>query len=309
MAIEGCDPNFLSLPPEETFHRAFGHAEFDVCELSTSSYLIQHDRGKADYVALPVFTLRKFRHGAIYVRDDAGIERPEDLRGRLVGIPEYQVTAVMWVRGFLADDHGVEPREIRWRTGGVIQAGRTEKLRLDLPGDVEVQPIDPARTLADMLHAGELDAVIAPRPVPFEGAHGRRVRRLFADHEAVEREWWARTRLHPIMHLIGVRRSLAEAQPWLSASLFKAFAAAKDMAVARARAIAAGADAILMPWSDTFAQRGFAALGPDPWPYGVDANRHALETVTRYSHAQGLTSRRLGVDELFAPPTLKTFRI
>jgi hypothetical protein len=145
VAIEGCDANFLNLPPEETFHRAFGHHEFDVCELSSSSYLIEHDRGGGAYIALPVFTLRRFRHGAIYVRAGAGIEQPSDLRGKLVGVPEYQVTAVLWARGILADEFGVEPEEVRWRTGGINQPGRVEKLPVSIPG-VEIEAMPRFRT-------------------------------------------------------------------------------------------------------------------------------------------------------------------
>jgi 4,5-dihydroxyphthalate decarboxylase len=306
VAIEGCDANFLNLPPEETFHRAFGHHEFDVCELSSSSYLIEHDRGGGAYIALPVFTLRRFRHGAIYVRAGAGIEQPSDLRGKLVGVPEYQVTAVLWARGILADEFGVEPEEVRWRTGGINQPGRVEKLPVSIPG-VEIEAIPADATLSDWLHEGRLDAVIAPRPIAEGGP--QRVRRLFADYQEVERAWFARTGLYPIMHLVGVRRALTEANPWLPSSLYKAFVNARDTMLERYRAVAAGADAMILPWAQEVVREGLAALGDHIWPYGVEANRGELETLVRYSHRQQLIRRAHPIEDLFAPATVATYRI
>jgi len=305
--IEGCRANFLPLGPEEAFFRAFRHAEFDVSELSFSSYLMTLDRGDPAYVALPVFPSRMFRHSAVYVRSDRGIAAPKDLKGRLVGVPEYQVTAAVWVRGMLQDEYGVKPSELRWRSGGLEEPGREEKLPLALPAEVELEPIAREKTLSRMLEGGELDALVAPRaPSCFvRGAPG--VARLFPDFRPVEQAYFAMTGLFPIMHVIGIRRSLCEAHPWLAASVTKAFAQAKEQALAELADVTALAASL--PWLPAEVEDTRRRMGADWWPYGVDANRRTLETLTRYAHEQGITRRRLAVEELFAASTLERTKI
>ncbi len=307
VAVEGCDLRYLRLGPEELFFRAFGHAEFDVSELSLSSYVMTLARGDAAYVAVPVFLSRMFRHSAIYVGTDRGIRAPGDLKGRLVGVPEYQVTAAVWVRGLLQDEYGVAPSDMRWRTGGLEQAGRREKLPLSLPAGIEIEPVAEGETLAGMLAAGELDAVVAPRaPSCFvRGEPG--VGRLFPDYRRAEQLYFARTRLFPIMHVLGIRRSLLERNPWLASSVAKAFAQAKQIAMAE---LADGAAlAVTLPWLAAELEASRALMGEDYWPYGVEANRPTLEALTRYTFEQGLTQRRVGVDELFAPASVERFKV
>ncbi|MFD0667084.1 ABC transporter substrate-binding protein [Ramlibacter sp. MAHUQ-53] len=305
--IEGCDPNFLNLPVEETFFRALRGTEFDVAELSMSSYTMLLSKGASPYVALPVFLSRAFRHSAIYVREGSDIKTPQDLVGRQVGVPEYQLTAPVWVRGILEDEYGVRPRDIRWRTGGVEAPGRHEKVDLSLPAEIDLQPIAEGRTLNEMLLSGEIDALVAPRAPSSFHLPGRPVKRLFEDFRSVESAYFAKTGIFPIMHVVGVRRSLVEANPWLPMSLLKAFTRAKDLALAELGEVAALK--ISLPWAPAEHEQTVAAMGEDFWSYGVGPNEKVLDTFLRYHHEQGLSKRRVTVDEMFAAGTREKFVI
>ena len=293
-------------PPEETFPRAVADAPFDVSELSLSSYLMQVSRGEGAYIAIPAFVSRAFHHGAIYVRTKRGIETPKDLEGRLVGVPEYQMTMALWVRGILGDEYGVDFRKIRYRTGGANKPGRKERLALELPEDMDVAPIPEGSTLNELLLAGELDAVIAPTPPDGFTAGDKAVRRLFADPVAEEQAYYARTGLFPIMHVIGVRRTLADEHPGLAADLFRAFVEARNLAMREHDLTArSSANRMMLPW---FADQWEATkdlMGDDFWPYGVAENRAELEAICRYSHEQNLGRKRLSVEALFAPETVE----
>ena len=292
--------------PEETFPRAVADAPFDVSELSLSSYLMQVSRGEGAYIAIPAFVSRAFHHGAIYVRTKRGIETPKDLEGRLVGVPEYQMTMALWVRGILGDEYGVDFRKIRYRTGGANKPGRKERLALELPEDMDVAPIPEGSTLNELLLAGELDAVIAPTPPDGFTAGDKAVRRLFTDPAAEEWAYYARTGLFPIMHVIGVRRTLADEHPGLAADLFRAFVEARNLAMREHDLTArSSANRMMLPW---FADQWEATkdlMGEDFWPYGVAENRAELEAVCRYSHEQNLGRKRLSVEALFAPETVE----
>jgi 4,5-dihydroxyphthalate decarboxylase len=307
VAIEGCDANLLTLPVEETFFRALRSAEFDVAELSLSSYMMLRGRGASLYSAIPVFPSRAFRHSSIYIRTDTGIAMPADLVGRTVGVPEYQLTAVVWARGVLEDDYGVKPSALHWRTGGVEQPGRHEKIALTLPADIDIQPIPAGETLAQWLLEGRIDAIIAPRaPSCFvEGAAN--IGRLFPDFRRTERAYFARTRIFPIMHVVGIRTSLVERHPWLAASVFKAFLQAKRIAEADLAEVAALK--VMLPWLAAEYADTVALMGRDFWSYGIAGNEAALETFARYHHEQGLSDRRLTLAELFVPTTLDQVRI
>ena len=293
-------------PPEETFPRAVADAPFDVSELSLSSYLMQVSRGEGAYIAIPAFVSRAFHHGAIYVRTKRGIETPKDLEGRLVGVPEYQMTMALWVRGILGDEYGVDFRKIRYRTGGANKPGRKERLALELPEDMDVAPIPEGSTLNELLLAGELDAVIAPTPPDGFTAGDKAVRRLFTDPAAEEWAYYARTGLFPIMHVIGVRRTLADEHPGLAADLFRAFVEARNLAMREHDLTArSSANRMMLPW---FADQWEATkdlMGEDFWPYGVAENRAELEAICRYSHEQNLGRKRLSVEALFAPETVE----
>ena len=307
VTVEGCDITMLSLAPEEAFFRAFRHAEFDVSELSFSSYMMATARVTCPYVAIPVFPSRVFRHSGIYVRTDRGIREPADLKGKVVGIPEYQVTAAVWIRGILEDEYGVKPSDLDWRSGGMEESGRHEKLSLTLPPDVRMTAIAPGKTLSAMLETGEIDAIIGPR-VPSCFTRGAPdVARLFPDFRSVEKAYFRKTGIFPIMHVIGVRRSLVEAHPWLGASLYKAFAESKARCLPELTEMAALK--ITLPWIAQEAEDTRALMGDDYWPYGLDANRKTLDAFLRYHHAQGLSPRAMKLEDLFLPSTLEQAKV
>lgn len=306
---EGVDLTYLSLPVEETFFRMLRHREFDAAEMSLSSYVISLDRagGGSPFVAIPVFPSRAFRHNGIYVNAMSGIAAPGDLRGRTVGLAEYQLTANVWIRGMLAEHYGVPVESVRYRTGGQHQPGRVAKIGHDLPRGVDIAPIPPGRTLADMLVAGEIDALYTPRtPLPF--AQGRpEVRRLFPDVRAEEERYYRQTGIFPVMHVVVLRRDAYQARPWLAQSLFKAFEEARRLAAARLAETAASRD--MLPWLYAEAERTRELMGPSWWSYGLAGNEQVLATFLRYSRDQGLASRPLTPEELFAPETLESYVI
>ena len=300
--IEGCDVNALPVEPSEAFLRTYQAEEFDVTELSVSSHIYTTARGNASYVAIPAFVSRMFRHSSFYIRTDRGIEKPEDLRGKLVGVPEYQMTAALWARGILSEEYGVFSKDIRWRTGGQEQPGRIERTPLKLPEGFDVQPIPRDRTLADMLATGELDAVISARAVSSFTKGAPNVGRLWPDYRAAEEAYFRKTGLFPMMHMVGLRRTLHEAHPWLATSIYKAFRKAKDLALAELSEV--GFLYVSLPWLGDDLKRAQTIIGKDVWPYGVQANRKELETMIRWSVEQGLAPRKISIDELFARGTL-----
>lgn len=305
--IEGCNATFLDLEPEEMFHRALHFEEFDVSELSFSNYLTLTSRDSCPYIAIPVFPGRRFRHSGIYINTRSGIRKPEDLKGRIVGSPEYQVTASVWIRGILEDEYGVKPSDIRWRAGGIYETSRTEKVTFAVPEGVELERIGPGKTLSKMLTDGEIDALIGPRaPSCFHEGHPDIVR-LFPDFIEKEKEYFQRTGIFPIMHLLGVHKKKVKELPWLPASLFKAFETAKDMAIERL--LEENEPMATYPWIDGVVREAQELMGKDFWPYGVDKNRKTLEAFLRYHFSQGLSEQRLAIDDIFVPSTLARSRI
>lgn len=295
--IEGCRANVIPLHAEELFLRTTSLHEFDVSELSLSSYMLATSRGGFPYVAIPVFLSRVFRHSAIYLNAGSGIAVPADLRGKTVGVPEYQMTAALWARGMLSDVYGVRSQDIRWRTGGLESPGRAEKIPLALPAGFDVRPIGSDQRLSGLLASGEIDALISAR-TPACFGRAKTVTRLFPDYRTAERDYFRSTGLFPIMHVAVVRRELVSRHPWLPSSLFKAFAQAKAMSLRGLGEI--GALAVTLPWLVAEYEETVREMGPDYWPYGIDRNRPALEAAVRYAEEQGLIDRRLAVDELFA---------
>lgn len=303
---DGVDLTCLTQPVEETFFRMSRFAEFDVAELSLSSYVVGLTRD-APFVAIPVFPSRHFRHSGIYVSGDSGIERPQDLVGGQVGVAEYQLTANVWIRGILAENHGVPIDAVRYRTGGLHEPGRQEKLAVTPPDTVHIEPIGPGQTLSEMLARGEIDALYSPRtPACFTRGEGG-VRRLFEPSAAAEREYFASTGIFPIMHVVVLRRELYERHRWLARSLLDAFDAAK--ALCEQGIDETAASRYMLPWLHEEIARTRAVLGDDYWPYGLDRNTETLRTFLRYSHDQGLAARPLQPQDLFAPETLETTRV
>jgi 4,5-dihydroxyphthalate decarboxylase len=308
VAIDGVAPTFLLLPPEEMFFRAFRHVDFDVCELSLSSFAVRTARGDNPYIGIPVFPSRAFRHTAIVVRRDRGIDSPQDLKGRRIGTPEYQLSACVWARGILQDEYDVRPEDIIWVRGGMEDPGRIEKISLNLPPAVRLESAPANRTLSDMLAAGEIDGIIGPRsPSCFEDPKAN-VGWLFKDTMQTASQYFQRTGIFPIMHIIGVRRALAVEHPWLPATLLKAFGTAKSVALQRLTDTSASK--VTLPFVEEHLVAARRVLGQDFWPYGFSAeNRKALDTFLAYHHAQGLSERRVTPEELFHPAALELYKI
>ncbi len=306
--IDGVDPVFLLLSPEEIFFRAFRSADFDICELSLSSFTVKTANRDCPYIGVPVFPSRAFRHTSIVVRKDKGIKTPADLKGRRIGTPEYQLTACVWARALLEDEFGVKPADITWVRGGMDQPGRIEKINLNLPPDVKLESAPAGKTLNRMLEDGEIDGIVGPR-IPACMARGDpNVGWLFDDTTAAATDYYKRTGIFPIMHVLGIRKDLVEKHAWLPATVFKGFELAKSAAIAKLSDTSA--TKVTLPFVEEQVRAARALMGQDFWSYGFDdRNREALDTFLRHHHAQGLSSRRVAPEELFHPSTLEAFKI
>jgi len=304
--IDGVDPVYMTLYPEEMFFRAMRQREFDICELSFSSYTVKTAQDDCPYVAVPVFLSRAFRHTSIYVRKDR-VRRPEDLKGRRVGLPEYQLTANVWARAILHDDFGVAPEDVTWVRGGIETPGRPEKIALKLPPGVRLENAPEGVTISELLDRGEIDGFVAPRPPAAQALANPNVGWLFDDPTAVAKDYYRRTGIFPIMHVVGVRKTLAEQHPWLPGAVLKAFTQAKAAAL---EALAdTSATKVTLPFVEEQLKAARDTLGEDYWSYGVARNRATLETFLRHHHAQGLSARRLSVEEVFHPATYESYSI
>jgi len=304
--IEGVDPVFMTFSPEEMFFRSFRNGEFDISELSFSSYLVKASRGESPYVGVPVFLSRAFRHTSIYVRTDR-ITRPEDLKGRRVGVPEYQLTANVWARALLQDDYGVRPEDVIWVRGGINTPGRPEKIGLQLPANVRLEAAPDGDTLSAMLDRGDIDGFIAPRPPGGRAARNPNVGWLFPDPTVSAKDYYRRTGVFPIMHVVGVRKELAEKHPWLPGSVLKAFEQSKALALEKLSDTSA--TKVTLPFVEEQLKAARETLGDDYWSYGVARNRRTLETFLRHHFSQGLSSRLLPLEELFHPSTYDAYVI
>jgi 4,5-dihydroxyphthalate decarboxylase len=303
---EGIDLNFIPLEVEETFFRQFRHGEFEVSEVSLSSYTLSRARGDNRFIAIPVFTSRFFRHSCVYINANKGIKTPQDLKGKIVGVPEYQMTAPLWLRGIFQHEYGVHPRDIHWRVGGLEEVGRIEKLKITLPSDVDCQPIPADKTISQMLETGEIDALFTAR-IPSTFFTSRNVKRLFENYSEVEAEYFKKTGIFPIMHCIAIRRDVYDANPWIAMSLFKALQTAKDIVMKSFNNTSALYSTL--PWQMSEVERTQAIMGEDWWPYGIAPNRKALEAICQYSYEQGLSEKLMTIEELFAKETFDMFKI
>ncbi len=304
--IDGVNPIYMTLSPEEIFFRAFRNAEFDISELSLSSYLVKASKNESPYVAVPVFLSRAFRHTSIYVRTDR-IRRPQDLKGRRIGVPEYQLTAIVWARSILQDDYGVRPEDVTWVRGGIDTPGRPEKIKLQLPPNVKMENAPEGDTISAMLDRGDIDGFIAPRPPAGAAAKNPNVGWLFADPTAVAKEYFKRTGIFPIMHVVGVRKALAEQHTWLPGAVFKAFEQSKAIAVQKLADTSA--TKVTLPFVEEQLKAARDTMGEDYWSYGVAANRSTLDAFVRHHHVQGLSARQMSVDEIFHPATYESYKI
>ena len=289
VAPEGVDLTFIPLRPGETFWRMLNHGEFDASEMSLSSYTILRSEGDTRFIAIPVFPSRVFRHSSVYVRADSKIEDPRDLKGRRVGVGDYQMTAAVWVRGFLAHEYGVMPEDIAWVVGNPIR-------RIKPPEGVRLEVLAPGDTLEAMLDRGEIDALAS---VMIPQGLGTTFRRLFREPRKVEAAYYAKTHIFPIMHTFVLKTELYERKPWLAVSFYRAFCRARDMAYAHAY----DTDALTvgLPWVIDEVERMRAIFGREIWDYSVEGSRPTLEALVAYLDEQKLSRRRMSVEELFVP--------
>lgn len=293
VTIPGVSLTALPGEPEDIFRRALRDRAFDVTELSMGSHIVTTARGDSPYVGVPVFLSRAFRHSAVTIRTDRGIRTPADLAGKTIGLPEYQQTAALWVRGILREPYGVDTRGIRWRTGG-------ERVPITLPPGFDVAPLgqDPAEALA----SGAVDALIAPRPPACLTNGTAPVARLWPDTRAEEIAWHKASGFFPIMHCLAVQKDLAERHPWLPLELHRAFAKARAMSLAELQLT--NVLRISLPWiADAYAEQA-AIMGGDPWPYGFARNQAEIAAMIRYAVADGLAAEAIPPEALFHPSTL-----
>jgi 4,5-dihydroxyphthalate decarboxylase len=303
--VEGIELTTLNLPVEEIFYRFLRYREWHVSELSFAKYVALRAAGDDSVGAIPVFPSRVCRHSSIFVRRD-GPREPAQLAGARIGLPEWAQTAAVYTRALLVHEWGIPLREVRWVQAGVNQPGRQEKVGLRLPQGVAFRQ-EAERSLDEMLLDGDLDAVFSARPPASFERGDPRVARLFPDYEPVEREYVARTGIFPIMHVVVIRADVLERHPWVAQNLFTAFTAAKQASLARLSEMAVSR--VPLPWVPARLAEMRGLIGPDPWPYGVEANRVTLEAFTRYAHEQGVAARRLEPDELFVPQVLGRYRV
>src|SRR5688572_5926222 len=304
---DGIELVYLNQPVEETFFRMMRYREFDCSEMSLSSYVASFQRENPPFIAIPVFPSRFFRHSCIFVSAKSDIRKPEELKGKRIGVPEYQMTAPVWIRGILSDDYGVKVTDVEHFSGGEEEPGRVEKLKLDLPSSIKLRAIPSNKTLSRMLADGEIDALVTARAPSTFHKEPDKVRRLFADYVETEKQYYQRTKIFPIMHTVVIRRDVYAKNPWVAQSLYKAFTEAKAKAYALYNQTAALP--AMVPWLTAHLEEARREMGEDWWPYGVEPNRKVLKTFLRYHHEQGLSKRRFAPEELFARETLTAFKV
>jgi len=307
VAPDGIELVYLNQQVEETFFRMLRYREFDCSEMSLSSYVASLQAENPPFVAIPVFPSRYFRHSCIFVSAKSGIREPAELKGRRIGVPEYQMTAPVWIRGILSDDYGVKVTDVEHFSGGEEEPGRDEKLKLNLPAEIKLRRIGPEQTLSRMLADGELDALVTARSPSTFHREPDKVKRLFPNYVEVEKDYYRRTKIFPTMHTVVIRRDVYAKNPWVAQSLYKAFAEAKAKAYRLYDQTAALP--AMVPWLVAELEATRREMGEDWWPYGLEPNRKVLETFLRYHHEQGLSKRRFAPDELFARETLKSFKV
>jgi 4,5-dihydroxyphthalate decarboxylase len=303
---EGVDATWLTLGHHEIFSRFTFNREWDVSELSFAKFTAQVTRENSDIIGLPVFASRLFRFSSFYVNRNKGIKTAKDLRGKRIGVPEWAHTAAVWMRGWLMHEGGVALADVDWVQAGTNEAGRVEKVELTLPKGVKLTPM-PEKTLSGMIASGELDCVIIARPPDSFRQKHPDVVRLFPDFEAIEQRYYEQTRVYPIMHIIAVRKAILEANPWVARNLLNAFEESKRRSLERLLDPAVSRYPI--PWLTNYARRTSEAFGGDPFPYGIDANRPALELFLRYVHEQGIAHRLAKPEDIFPPGIMAQVKV
>jgi 4,5-dihydroxyphthalate decarboxylase len=299
----GIELEVNTLDIDELFRRVAQNADFDVAEMSTCTYMMMRADGDERLVGIPVFPLRAFRHNMVFVNTEHGIDTPEDLKGKKVGLAEYQMTAALWVRAMLEHDYGVKPSDIDWYYGGYWTPAYSERREHESPPGVTITRIPPDKALRAMFLDGELDAVLTFDSHPYKPL-APRIRRLFPNFHEVERDYFRRTGFFPIMHMVVMKRETYEANRWAATSVMEAFIRAKRLGVERLRNV--GVLAVTLPWVENELDELDELFGSeDAFPYGFTQNRAILDAMTQFAHDQHLTGRKLSPDELFAPETVE----
>ncbi len=302
---QGIELRCLNLQIEETHFRAMAFREFDVSELSFGKYASLVSQGDQSLTAIPVFPLRMARHSSIYIRRDGPVQKPADLAGRRIGIPEWAQTASVYSRGFLVHQYGLDLSQIDWFQAGVNQPGRVEKVKLKLPSGLKLTTM-PEKSLSEMLVCGEIDAALTAHPPDCFLQNHPNIRRLFENFVEVEKHYIQETGIFPIMHIIAIKNELLDRNPWIAMNLFSAFEEAKNRSLQRALFVGSRYP---LPWTYEYARQAQELIGKDFWPYGIDANRTTLNAFLQYAHEQGVCHRLLQPEELFAPQVQKRFRV
>jgi len=304
---EGIRLTYIPLQAEEIFWRMGHHQEFDASEMSLSNHITMSSRGHSPFVAIPVFPSRFFRHSCIFINTESGIKSPSDFKSKRIGTPEYSITAAVWIRGFLNDDYNVHASDMEWLVGGQEDPGRKERVKLDLPPEIKVDSIPDDKTLNGMLESGEIDVLISACSPSCFIKGSSKVRRLFPNYKDVEIEYYKRTKIFPIMHVLVIHKQVYDKNPWVARSLYKAFCDAKDYAIKNM--YISNTLASTLPWLPWEREQLREIFGPEWWPYGIEENRHVLEHLIRYMGEQGLLARPLTVEEVFVPNVVGEFKI
>ncbi len=303
---EGIDLNCLTMEPEEIFWRMEMHNEFDASEFPLANYSILISRRDRRFIAIPAFPSRFFRHSTVFINVKSGIKKPEDLRGKRIGTPDYTMSAGIWIRGFLQHDYGVRFDDVTWFVGGMNQPGRKQRLNAKPTEGLSITDIG-NKTLSEMLEQGEIDAVVGAREPDCFRRGSPNVTRLWPNCRAIEEDYFSRTGIFPIMHLVVIRREIYEQHRWVAQSLYKAFLQSKNMSAEEMSN--QSTLRYMLPWINAEVENTTKLMGKDFWPYGLEANRKALGAFIAYLEEQALLESPLKVEELFAKETLETFRI
>jgi 4,5-dihydroxyphthalate decarboxylase len=297
IAPDGIDLTYLALQPAEIFWRMLQYREFDASEMSLSNYTMLLAAGESPFIAIPVFPSRVFRHGYFFINTDKGIKTPADLKGKRGGVPEYSMTAAVYMRGLLEHEYGVKPTDVEW-----VQ-GRADRIGHKLPDGVRLTMAPTGAELGDLLARGEIDFMMsANNPLSFRrGAPN--VRRLFPNYAELEKDYYRRTKIYPIMHTVVIRRDIYDRDPWVALSLYKALVRAKGYS--QQLMIETGSPKASFAWLQPLIEEEQSIIGKDWYPYGIEANRASIEALLQYSYEQGLSRRRVKLEELFAPSTMR----
>jgi 4,5-dihydroxyphthalate decarboxylase len=296
---DGITLDITKLKPRELFPRMLDHQEFDVAELSLASYATLVARDASPFVAIPVMLSKLFRHSCIYVRKGAGIEKPQDLKGKRVGTTQYGATAVVYIKGMLNDEYGIGPEDLRWFIGGLSTPTEPPLVPLNLPGKIALEFLPKGQTLEAMFEDGKLDALFAILLPQLFLSNSSQIVRLFPDYREVEEAYYARTRILPIMHTVVIKKDIYRAHPFVAASLYRAFCEARDRAIEPLY----DTDALMvsLPFLIDHIEQSRRVFGNDFWAYGLEPNRPSLDALCRYVYEQGLAPRRITPDDLFVP--------